>query len=248
MFRTARLLAASVLLAVFGFAGAAEAKQRDRDGDRLPDRWEQRYKLSTKAKSAGKDNDRDGLTNLGEYRSKTDPRDADSDDDGTEDADEDRDSDDVDNADEMRAGTDPRERDSDDDGTEDGDEDADEDGMSNAAESRSGYDLSDKDSDNDGTEDGDEISGVVDSFSGGTLTIRLADGSTISGAVTDATEIECDDYDEGSDDRVARAADEGENDQDEDETSCSQADLTAGSLVHEAELVAGVFEEIELVK
>lgn len=248
MFRTTRLLMASVLLAVFGFAGAAEAKQRDRDGDRLPDRWEQRHKLSIKVKSASKDNDRDGLTNLGEYRSKTDPRDADSDEDGVEDADEDRDSDDVDNADEMRAGTDPRERDSDDDGTEDGDEDSDHDGMSNAAESQSGHDPSDEDSDDDGTEDGDELSGVVESFSAGTLTIRKADDSTITGAVTDATEIECDDHDEDSDDRVARAADEGESEGDEAETSCSQADLTAGTVVHEAELEAGVFKEIELVK
>lgn len=246
MLRTTRLLVASALIAVFGFAGAAEAKQRDRDGDRLPDRWEQRYKLSTKAKSASKDNDRDGLTNLGEFRSKSSPRDADSDDDGVEDADEDRDSDDVDNADEMRAGTDPAERDSDDDGTEDGDEDSDNDGMSNAVESRSGHDASDEDSDDDGTEDGDELTGVVESFTGGTLTVRLADGSTITGAVTDATEIECDDHDEDSDDRAARAADERE--EEDDEAACSQSDLTAGAVVHEAELEAGTFKEIELVK
>lgn len=245
MVRKASLLMAVALFGVFGFAGAAEAKQRDRDGDRLPDRWEQRYRLSTKAKSASKDNDRDGLTNLGEYRSSTSPRDDDSDNDGIDDADDDRDSDDVDNADEMRAGTDPREQDSDDDGVEDGDEDADGDGVSNGAESRTGHDPSDEDSDDDGVEDGDELSGTIVSFDGGVLTIRSLDGSTVSGTITDATRIDCED---DSEDRVAQASAEDANEPDDEENrQCSSADLKAGAGVHEAELEGGTFREVELV-
>ncbi len=40
------------LLAVLVMPAAAGAKSQDRDNDRLPDRWEKRYKLSTKQKSA----------------------------------------------------------------------------------------------------------------------------------------------------------------------------------------------------
>jgi hypothetical protein len=36
-----------------------------------------------------------------------------------------------------------------------------------------------------------ESAGTVQSFSGGVLTLALADGSTVSGKVTDSTEIEC---------------------------------------------------------
>ena len=252
MLRTASLLLAGALLALLTLGASAQAKPRDRDGDRLPDRWEQRHELSTKAKSASRDNDKDGLTNLGEFRSKTDPRDADSDGDGVEDGDEDRDRDDVDNAAEMDAGTHPAKRDSDDDGVDDGDEDSDEDGLDNAAESRSGNDPGDADSDDDGVEDGEENSGVVESFAGGVLTIRAADGSMVSGKVSDATEIGCEDDDETEDHEGRDGADhETSHEPDTAEDSagaCTQADLTPGRVVHEAELVGGTFAEIELVK
>lgn len=76
-------LAASLVLATFATAGGG-----DRNRDRIPDRWEKRHHLSLKVNQASRDQDRDGLTNMGEYRAKLDPRDDDSDDDGLEDGDE----------------------------------------------------------------------------------------------------------------------------------------------------------------
>lgn len=43
-----------------------------------------------------------------------------------------------------------------------------------------------------GVNDGRQDAGTVTSFRGGTLVITLADGSTLSGAVTNATELRCD--------------------------------------------------------
>jgi hypothetical protein len=71
---------------------------RDRDRDRLPDRWERRYHLSTSKKSAKGDPDRDGLRNLREYRLRTNPRKRDTDGDGYGDRAE------------LRAGRNPRDR------------------------------------------------------------------------------------------------------------------------------------------
>ena len=69
-------------------AGTAVAGDGDRNDDRIPDRWEKRHGLSLKVKQTHRDQDRDGLRNLAEYRAGTDPRDRDSDDDGTRDRDE----------------------------------------------------------------------------------------------------------------------------------------------------------------
>jgi hypothetical protein len=85
--RTRTTLAA--LLALVGMlllAGSASAKDRNRDG--IPDRWEKRHHLSLEVKQGRKDQDRDGLRNRAEWRAGTNPRDADSDDDGTEDGSE----------------------------------------------------------------------------------------------------------------------------------------------------------------
>jgi len=61
-------------------SGTAAASTRDRDHDRMPDRWEIKYKLDPRsAKDAKLDPDKDGLVNLAEYRDKTNPRKADSD-------------------------------------------------------------------------------------------------------------------------------------------------------------------------
>ena len=255
----------------------ATAAARDRNHDRIPDRWEKRHHLSLKVKQTRKDQDRDGLRNLGEFRSRTDPRDADSDDDGVEDADEDRDHDGVDNGNEEREGTDPDDRDSDDDGRSDGREDEDRDELRNVAEDRTGNDPIDKDTDDDGVKDGDEHAGKVASFTNGVLEITLADGSTVKGKVTDATKISCETEDEhegdndqdehGDDDdsHSARASDEGsdgdheDGDDDgdhegngDDDNVCSPSDLVQNVVVHEAELEltasGAVFEEIEIVK
>jgi hypothetical protein len=72
---------AAPLVAVPGFA----ALQGDGNNDGLPDRWEKRHDLSLQVKQAKKNPDSDGLRNRGEFRRDTDPRDADSDNDGIED-------------------------------------------------------------------------------------------------------------------------------------------------------------------
>ena len=82
------LTIALALVAVLGLAGSAAAKSRDRNHDRIPDRWERAHHLSLKVKQAKRDQDRDGLNNRGEFRAKTNPRDKDSDDDGVKDGDE----------------------------------------------------------------------------------------------------------------------------------------------------------------
>lgn len=76
------LIIALALVAALGVVSSASAKSRDRNHDRLPDRWERAHHLSLKAKQAKRDQDRDGLNNRGEFRAKTDPRDEDTDDDG----------------------------------------------------------------------------------------------------------------------------------------------------------------------
>lgn len=90
-YRVRRLLqglAATVLVIVAALALAATAGARDRNHDRIPDRWEKRHHLSLKVKQTRRDQDRDGLRNRAEWRARTDPRDADSDEDGIEDGDE----------------------------------------------------------------------------------------------------------------------------------------------------------------
>jgi hypothetical protein len=83
MFRRTFVLAASLAVAAsLLLAGVASAHGGDRNHDRIPDRWEKQHHLSLKVKQTKRDQDRDGLNNLGEFRAKTDPRDRDSDDDG----------------------------------------------------------------------------------------------------------------------------------------------------------------------
>jgi hypothetical protein len=237
------LLFGVVLAALLAVPGAALAKSRDRDHDKLPDKWEHKFHLSTHHKSAKGDPDKDGLDNRGEFKARTNPRKADTDRDGIDDANDDQDDDGVDNVDEQHEGTNPRDRDSDNDGVEDGDEVA-------------------------GTVD----SFVEDPANPGTgvLTIKLADDSTISGKVDSTTEIECRaprGEDEGDDDgamheRHGSGDDnednsgpgrDGEGDRGgDDERDCTTADLTAGTPVHEAELDGSgdnaVFEEVKLLK
>jgi hypothetical protein len=74
-------VAASLMLAGGAFA-------RDRNHDRLPDKWEKRHHLSLNHKQGRRDQDHDGLKNRGEFRAHLNPRDADTDDDGIDDGDE----------------------------------------------------------------------------------------------------------------------------------------------------------------
>src|SRR4051794_24733586 len=103
------LVAAAALVAVL-LPGAALAK--DRNHDRIPDRWERAHHLSLHHNQARRDQDRDGLRNRAEFRHHTNPRRADTDRDG------------LDDGTEVEVGDNPRRDDSDRDGIEDGDENA----------------------------------------------------------------------------------------------------------------------------
>jgi hypothetical protein len=144
-------------------------------------------------------------------------------------ADPDRDG--VTNLGEFHNATNPRDADTDNDGVDDGDDDANDDGI----------------------DDGDEQSGVIDSFDGTTLTVKLVNGDTLKGAVNDGTEIEC----ESAPTTTATTRDDGgdeqgedNDDQGEDEGNCTKDALTPGAIVKEAELhltaAGAVFDEIEL--
>src|SRR3954454_11346701 len=158
------LLFGVALAALLAVPGAAMAKSRDRDHDQLPDKWEHKFHLSTHHKSGKGDPDKDGLNNRGEFRSHTNPRKADTDRDGIDDANDDQDDDGVDNRDEMQEHTNPCDRDSDNDGVNDGEE------MIGKVATFT------EDSPGSGT---------------GVLTITLNDNSTVSGRVDSSTEIEC---------------------------------------------------------
>jgi hypothetical protein len=210
---------AALAFALFSIL-AGPAAARDRNHDRIPDRWEKRHHLSLKVNQARRDQDKDGLRNRAEFKARTDPR--------------------------------------------------------------------DDDTDNDGIEDGDEHAGTVAGFQNGVLTISLFGGGSLSGQVTDATEIECDDdsahaSDHGDDDNSGPNGDDEDNsgpgsgddrgddnaDQAEQEPADNQGDdndeqgedenedeecgteaLTTGRRVKEAELSArngsAVFREVEL--
>jgi hypothetical protein len=80
------LVVALGALALLALPSVAAAK--DRNNDRIPDRWEKRHGLSLKVKQTVRDQDRDQLRNRAEFLAGDDPRDRDSDDDGVMDGDE----------------------------------------------------------------------------------------------------------------------------------------------------------------
>ena len=86
-------------------ATVSASAPRDRDHDRLPDRWERKHGLSTSAPSARRDPDGDRLRNRRELRLRTHPRRADTDRDRLRDG-----------AEVRRFKTNPRKRDTDGDG------------------------------------------------------------------------------------------------------------------------------------
>jgi len=93
--------------------------------------------------------------------------------------------------------------------------------------------------------------GTVDSFADGTLTIRLSDGNTVSGAVDHDTVINCipsqptaatASHDEGDDNQGDdnQGDQPGDDDQgDRGQAACDQSDLVAGTTVHVAILKLG---------
>ena len=87
--RTLLLLAAScAALLVFAPGAMARGHSGDRNRDGLPDRWERANHLSLKFNQAKRDQDHDGLRNKAEFMAADNPRDADTDNDGTEDGQE----------------------------------------------------------------------------------------------------------------------------------------------------------------
>jgi hypothetical protein len=82
--------------------------------------------------------------------------------------------------------------------------DQDRDHLRNRAEFLAGDNPRDRDSDDDGVVDGDENAGTIASFDAATgrLTITLFGGDSISGLVTDQTEIKCEDEHSAADDSV----------------------------------------------
>jgi hypothetical protein len=81
--------------------------------------------------------------------------------------------------------------------------DQDRDQLKNRQEFKAGTNPRKSDTDGDGVPDGEENAGTIASFDGTTLTINLFNGNSVSGMVTDNTEIKCEaadnDDDQGDD-------------------------------------------------
>jgi hypothetical protein len=144
--------------------------------------------------------------------------------------------------------------------------DQDHDGLNNRGEFRAHMNPRKADTDGNGIADGEENAGTIASFSNGVLTIDLAGGGTLTGMVTQDTEIECPDTaqaadDGGGDHQGGGGGDDGDGDHggdpgdddgqgDDDGGNCAMTALTGGAPVHEAELRAShgqaTFEKVEL--
>jgi hypothetical protein len=243
------LITAAIAMALFAMPAAALAKRGDRNHDRIPDKWEKRHHLSTRANVARRDPDKDGLNTLGEFRHGTDPRDADTDDDQVKDGNE------------VDDHTNPRRDDSDDDGVDDGDEVSGTivsftNGVLTIQLAREGAgtvsgtvndatriecdDANDDAPTATASHDGDG----EDSGSGDDDGDNSGPGSTSSGP-GDGTQTTT--TTSGSDDGANHDADDDDN-----EHACTSANLTPGTRVHEAKTATAadgstVFTKIELV-
>ena len=210
----------AVGLAALMFPAGALARDRNHDG--IPDRWEARHHLSTTRNVAHRDPDRDGLDNRAEFRDQTDPRDADTDDDG------------------IRDGR---------DGTPDGNDVAGHvasfDGTTlvialNDGSSLTGAVTSSTEIKCEGPDDAPAT------------TASLRDGGDDNSADSEDNSGPGDAEDQPGDDDGADNEQEGDDNDDGVKPACSSADLTPGAVVHEASLEVTssgpVFEEVELVK
>lgn len=232
---------------------AADARA-DFDKDGLRNLGE--YRKGGKLRDEDTDNDgHDDGDEVHDGTASTDIDDADTDGDGVPDGDEDSDHDDTDNEDE-------------DDGDEScraDDDDSDDDHVDDEDENENDGDVDDADSDGDGIEDGDEdgesdededdalddecddesdeddadVLGTIASFDGTTLVVDTVHGFTISGVVTEDTEIEFEDAD-----------DEGEGEGEDSDEEGTPEDLEAGVVVAELEFDddSGAIEEVEIYR
>lgn len=114
--------------------------------------------------------------------------------------------------------------------------------------------------------------GTIASFTGDVLTIKLGDGSTVTGKVTATTELKCEsassaltaraaDHGSGSEDNGQDVGDDnardveehaGEGIEDKSAGSCQMGDLIAGATILSAELrvssAGASFSEVEIVR
>jgi hypothetical protein len=237
--RTLSVAAAGALVLLLAALGGT-AVAKDRNHDRIPDRWEKRHHLSLKVDQSNRDSDRDKVDNRNEFQEGTDPRDKDSDDDGRKDGREDSDRDGLNNMGEDNSSNLPNDRDTDDDGVRDGEENA------GTIASFDGTTL------------------VIDLAGGGQVSGLVTAATEIKCESEDSHELtdRSDDSGRGRDNSgpgragVAKdGADDppgddhgGDDGGGVDDRVCATADLVPGTPVHEAELAGTTFHEVELVK
>lgn len=238
------LIAMAIAASLMVIPAGALAKGRDRDHDRMPDKWEKKHHLNPRANDARKDADRDGLSNLSEFRHGTDPQSADTDDDG------------VDDENELRDNTDPRHEDSDHDGIGDAEE------ISGSIVTLENNVLTIQlPGDGAGTVSGmvgDATEVECDDDSTTTTATASDDGSDDHSGTGSGSDDSTDNSGPGSDTSGSdtSGSDDGANhdagDDDQNEAKCTTADLKTGARVHEAKLSKttdgqAVFTKIELV-
>jgi len=216
-------------------AGSASAK--DRNHDRIPDKWEKKFNLSLKVDQANKDQDRDKVDNRNEFQEGTNPRDKDSDNDGVKDGKEDGDHDGLNNKNEDMTANLPDDKDTDNDGIKDDDENAGTIASFDQATGTLTINLA----------GGGQVSGLVTQ----STEIECEDEDEIENEMEDLNDDSAKaSHDDNSGPGSVNSGpgnDEGMDDEDEDDV-CTTADLTPNTVVHEAELENGVFREVELVK
>jgi hypothetical protein len=224
------LVVALIGLLAIALPGAAAA--RDRNHDKIPDRWERSHHLSLHKNQAKRDQDRDNLKNRKEFKAGTNPRDADTDDDGVPDGEE-------------NAGT-----------------VASFDGTTLTINLFNGSAVSGTVTDSteiqcetadtgDNGDPGDDNSGTGDDDASGG---DNGQASAPASSSDDGDQGDTGDGDTGDDDG-GNGDDDGDNGDDDGGdggTQCTTADLVPGAVVHQAELDLesgqATFEEIELVK
>jgi len=257
----AGLVGVALLVALLGPGTylPAFAAPTDADHDRMPDRWERSHGLNPRRNDARRDPDRDGLSNLREYRIDrtaafaSHPRVADSDHDGVSDGDEDPDHDGLANEDEAALGSRLLDADSDDDGVSDSAEDPDHDGLANAFEL--GATNADQDEDDDGLvdrrddDDHDGISNAAEFHPRRTDSDR--DGVADAAEDEDGDGLDNDDEEQlGEDPTDADSDDDGETDGEEASGTIVAFDAATRTLTLQpltgAEVSGVVAEDAEL--